>query len=299
MQPNDHQLRLFLAVARARSLRAAADKLGVTQPALSKQMRALENALRAPLFRRDGRGMELTPLGQQLLHSMSHSFDLVDAAYEAASAAATKAGGRVSIATVNTLAAYLIPDVTTHLMSRYPDLMATLVTASSPEVVERVERGYSEIGLVYDLAVNSDAFVVHRLHQETLSGYRAKSVGGPTSYTAEELVAQPLILPPKPYALRRAVERELGSALRIAVECNSVTLSLDLAARGLGMAVLPRYLPDAMVASRSLERVEILGGSLRRPVVAISRKADRTTESVSVTLAAVQACVRALVEPAK
>jgi LysR family nitrogen assimilation transcriptional regulator len=294
MRPNDHQLRLFLAVARARSLRAAADKLGVTQPALSKQMRALETSLQAPLFRRDGRGMELTPLGQQLLHTMSHSFDLVDAAYEAASAAATKVGSSVSIATINTLGAYLVPDVTASLVSRYPDLIVTLVTASSPEVVESVERGHREIGLVYDLAVDSDAFVVHRLHQETLSGYRAKSMNGPSSYSAEVLATQPLILPPKPYALRRAVERELGAGLRIAVECNSVTLSLDLAARGLGIALLPRHLPDAMVASRGLERVEILGGSLRRPVVAITRKTDHMTESVSVTLAAVQACVRKL-----
>lgn len=295
MRPNDHQIRLFLVVAQARSLRTAASKLGITQSALSKQMRSLEVALQAPLFRRDGRGMQLTPLGQQLFQSMSHSYEQVDAAFEAASTTYAMAQGGVSIAMVNTLATYLIPEVTEMLVRRHPNLRATLVTASSPEVVERVERGYSEIGLVYDLAVDTDAFFVQRLHQELLSGYRARRAGGPDNYTAEDLAVQPLILPPRPYALRRAVERELGPGLRIAVECNSVTLSLDLAARGLGIAVLPHDLPAAMVANRGLERVEILGGALRRPVVAICRKADRMTESVSVTLAAVLACVHTLV----
>ena len=73
--PNDHQLRLVVAIAKAKSLRVAAIRLGVTQPALSKQIRALELSLSAPLFRRDGRGMELTALGQQLFQAMSHSYD--------------------------------------------------------------------------------------------------------------------------------------------------------------------------------------------------------------------------------
>jgi LysR family nitrogen assimilation transcriptional regulator len=294
MRPNDHQIRLFLVVARALSLRTAASKLGITQSALSKQMRSLEAELQAPLFRRDGRGMQLTPLGQQLFQSMSHSYEQVDAAFEAASTTFARVQRGVSIAMVNTLATYLIPEVTEMLVKSHPNLRATLVTASSPEVVERVERGYSEIGLVYDLAVDTDAFFVERLHKELLSGYQKRRTGVAANYTAKELAAQPLILPPRPYALRRAVERELGAGLQIAVECNSVTLSLDLAARGLGIAVLPHDLPAVMVANRGLERVEILGGTLRRPVVAICRKADRMTESVSVTMAAVLSCVNAL-----
>lgn len=290
MQPNDHQLRVFLAVARAGSLRAAADMLGVTQPALSKQMAALEQTLGVRLFRRTGRGMALTDRGQQLFRTMSHSYDIVDAAYGAAAASA----GRLSIATVNTLAAYLLPDAMVRLAQRCSGVTGSMMTASSPEVVERVERGYCELGLVYDSAVDSDAFAVHRLHVEHLCGYLAARENTPVAFNREQLLLEPLIVAPRTYALRRALERELGGAPRVAFECNSINLSLDFAARGLGIAVLPRHLPDSMIVPRGLSRAEVFEGRLQRQVVAISRKSEPMTATAAAALEAVRAIAQAL-----
>ncbi|WP_261803298.1 LysR family transcriptional regulator [Variovorax sp. PAMC26660] len=78
---------------------------------MSKQMAALEQTLGARLFRRNGCGMALTDRGQQLFRTMNHSYGIVDAAYGAAAASP----GRLSIATVNTLAAYLLPDAMVRL----------------------------------------------------------------------------------------------------------------------------------------------------------------------------------------
>lgn len=294
METNDHQLRLFLAVAQARSLRAAADKLQITQPALSKQVRALEARLPGPLFRRDGRGMELTPLGQQLFQSLAQSYSLVDAAMEAAATAGAGKGGRIVIATVNTLASYFLPSVAIQVRQQLPELSLSMLTASSPEVVERVERGRAEVGLVYDSAVDSDAFSIHPLFKEKLCGFRPINRSASKSLSAQALSREPLILPPQPYALRRAVERALGCPPQVAMECNSVSLSLDLAARHLGVAILPEHLPDIAIHSRNLERVDIFEGTLSRQVVAITRKDLRPAEPLDKTLTTVADCAAAL-----
>jgi len=291
---NDHHLRLFVDVARARSLRSAALKLGVTQPALSKQIKALEASLSMPLFRRDGRGMELTALGQQLFQAVGHRYDQIDTAFETVAAVARGCGSRVAIATVNTLSAYLMPDAVSRLKARDAGVALSLVNASSPEVVERVEKGLCDLGLVYDTAVDTDAFIVHPLHMETLAGFCAADAAPPSALGREQLRDAPLILPPKTYALRRAFERELGHEPRTAIECNSVSMALDMAARGFGMAILPHHLPESMTGARGLKRVEIFDGRLRRQVVAITRRSDRLSEIQQHALDAVQHCAQRL-----
>jgi LysR family transcriptional regulator, nitrogen assimilation regulatory protein len=292
--PNDRQLRLFLAIAKAKSLRVAADKLGLTQPALSKQIRALELSVSAPLFRRDGRGMELTTLGQQLFQTMSHSYELVDIGFEAAASAAGRRGGRVSMATVNTLAAYLIPQAVMELKQRHSDVLLSILNASSPDVVERVERGFADLGLVYDSAVDTDGFSIRPLHKETLAGYCREGPAAPTSLSLDQLQAEPLILPPKTYALRRAFDRALGATPHISVECNSVSLALDMVTCGLGIAIMPHHLSAAMIGARQLKRVQIFDGTLSRQVVAISRKTDRLSVAAQQALEAIEHCSRSI-----
>ena len=72
MQDKDRLLRTFLVVAHSGSLRKAADTLGLTSPAVSKQIRALETHLGSALFTRDGRGMMVTTLGRRLAESAGH-----------------------------------------------------------------------------------------------------------------------------------------------------------------------------------------------------------------------------------
>src|SRR5471032_2836582 len=77
----DNQLRMFVAVAKANSLREAAEILVVTQPALSKQIRALELALGTKLFLRHGRGMQLTPDGHALFLKVEPLLNSLDATF--------------------------------------------------------------------------------------------------------------------------------------------------------------------------------------------------------------------------
>jgi LysR family nitrogen assimilation transcriptional regulator len=280
MQDKDKLLRTFLLVADSGSLQKTADKLGLSQPAVSKQISALEEFLGCALFTRHGRGMTTTQAGLRLAESTAEQFALLDAAMDNARASAD-ASRFVRIATVNTLAAYFVPPVLAALKRLHPALVVRVDNASSPEVVDQIVRGHADIGLVYDLAVNTDAVSVFRLYHESVSAYEAigesdapnrrlenRAVG---EVSVADLARRPLILPPRPYALRRVVERELPAPLTIAAECNSVSVSLDLAGAGLGTTILPSALPDSAVVPRRLQRFRISDADLGRHVVAIHR----------------------------
>jgi DNA-binding transcriptional LysR family regulator len=103
----DHELRLFVRVARAGSLRVAAEELQLSQAALSKSIKKLEDALGGAVFVRRGRGLRPTPQGLQALESLQRGFNVVD---ETLSGLVDGRGfDSLSIASVSTLASYMLP----------------------------------------------------------------------------------------------------------------------------------------------------------------------------------------------
>ncbi|WGS52381.1 LysR family transcriptional regulator [Paraburkholderia sp. D15] len=277
----DYQLRLFVAVARANSLREAADILGLTQPALSKQIRALEAALGDTLFLRHGRGMQLTPAGEALFLKLEPLFVSLDATFAHAGQAA-QSRGSLRIATVQTLVAWFIPALSRQLLARYPDLHLTMHCDSSANVVESVERGKADLGFVYETAVDGPELITEPLFDERLALYACAGHAQDDAALAN-LSTSKLILPPRPYALRRIVERALGYTVQPYIECDSLELSLRLVAISDGVTVLPDNLPRDMVEERGIRRVP-LGAIAPRRVVALSRRARGPSGGFDVAL---------------
>lgn len=291
MPTPDHLLRTFVHVARAGSLRAATDALGIGQAALSKQVATLERAIGTPLFERHGRGMTLTSTGQRLFVQASQGLDLLDSAFDDACSALRVANGQVSICTINTLAAYLVPWLGPWVRSHHPQLVLSISNASSPKVVERVERGAADIGLVYDVAVDTDGVESIPLCEEVQAVYcQAGLYEDVRCFALADLARLPLVLPPRPYALRRMVESQVAGPVKVAAESNSINVGLDLAAAGVGAAVLPAALPDHIVLPRGLRRVPIEDDALSRRICAIHRRtATLQREAVQVVLQAIVA----------
>ena len=198
------------------------------------------------------------------------------------------------IASVNTLAAYLLPEVARRIRDQHPRRLLQLLNASSPDVVELVARGNADLGLVYDLAVDTGAVQVHRLFAEDLCAFCRTDERLPDAIDPATLLQQSLIVPPRPYALRRLLDKTFGAGLHAMIESNSVSLSLDLAARGLGLALLPTRLPEVMVRAHGLRRVRITGVDLRRPVVLIHRAAPaELPPAARETMQLIEACTLA------
>jgi LysR family transcriptional regulator, nitrogen assimilation regulatory protein len=276
----DHLLRTFMQVARSGSLREAAETLDVSQPALSNQIRNLERQIGSELFTRHGRGLRLNSTGLELLKRIEGSFAEIDLALGATIDSHRTTIQTLTIASVQTVGSYLLAELASRFSTEFPKLRLALLTASSPDVVTMVERGQADIGIVYDLAVVSDDVAITPFLDEELAVYCRSdhALGGLESVLA--LAGQPLILPPKEFALRRILERELQDALNVAIECNSIEVTLSLVERGLGLAVLPAQLPDALVIAHQLKRISFSASPLVRKLVCICRARASTQRPI-------------------
>ncbi|WP_233471133.1 LysR family transcriptional regulator [Paraburkholderia caribensis] len=261
---------MFIAVAKARSLREAAEILGVTQPALSKQIRALESSLGIGLFLRHGRGMQLTPDGQALFLDVEPLMAALDFAL-AASLRKSRHGGALRIASVQTLVPAFIPTLARELLVVYPELHLSLHCDSSANVVESVERGRADVGFVYETAVDGPDLASEVIMEEALALY-AREKRSIEMGELNALASLKLILPPRSYALRRMVERVLGTAVQPYIECDSLDLCLRLVASTEGVTILPATLPGDMIEDRGLQRLR-LNVMPARNLVALSRTA--------------------------
>jgi LysR family transcriptional regulator, nitrogen assimilation regulatory protein len=278
----DHELRLFMRVARAGSLRAAAEELNVSQAALSKSIKKLEDALGAAMFVRHGRGLRPTPQGLQAMESLQRGFNVVD---ETLSGLVDGRGfDSLSIASVSTLAAYMLAAFSQEFLRDWPQVQLKLWSLSSPDVVDAVLHGRTDLGLVYDVAVAEREVKAWRLLDEALVGYVPAWSARPASQPLSEFCAQPLVLPPREFAVRRVVERELGRSANPLIECNSVELTLDLVAAGVGATILPRQLPSALVTSRALAQVNLSHARLTRQVVLIQHRTASARPSLGAAI---------------
>lgn len=129
------RLRYFVAVAEARSVGKAAERLRMAQPPLSVQIRKLEAEVGAPLFRRGTRGMDLTEAGQALLARAGEALALAADGIEAARAVAAGSRGRISVGYMFVLANAILPRLIPELRRSVPgvDLEFAELSASTRE----------------------------------------------------------------------------------------------------------------------------------------------------------------------
>ncbi|HXZ07065.1 MAG TPA: substrate-binding domain-containing protein, partial [Paraburkholderia sp.] len=192
-------------------------------------------------------------------------------------------GGTLRIATVQTLVPSFMSTLSRELLDVYPDLHLTIHCDSSANVVESIERGRADIGFVYETAVDGPELVSQPLFEETLALYDRAGPDAEIDDVAPSLADMKLILPPRAYALRRMVERALGSAVQPYIECDSLELSLRLVSMSDGVTVLPAALPRDMVEDRGLRRRPLRAMPGRR-LVALSRNAHARSPAYDAAL---------------
>ncbi|MFJ5646258.1 LysR family transcriptional regulator [Streptomyces sp. NPDC093223] len=143
-----HQLEVLAEVARTGSYTAAAESLGYTQPAVSYQMRRLQQAVGTPLVTRAGRGLRLTEAGRTLARHADTVFSVLRAADQEVSATVARGGGLVRLVAFQSSCVKLLPQVVVRLRTGHPDIRVTVVQAEPAEARRMLRAGEADVGLL-------------------------------------------------------------------------------------------------------------------------------------------------------
>lgn len=142
-----HQLRTFVAVADTGSARAAAERLVVTQPAVSAALRALQDALGVDLVEPEGRGLRLTTAGTTFAGYARRVLGLLEEGRLAAAGSDDPTLGRVRIAAVTTASEHVLPSSLALFLERYPQVGVTLDVGNREQVWARMTQREADVAL--------------------------------------------------------------------------------------------------------------------------------------------------------
>jgi LysR family nitrogen assimilation transcriptional regulator len=275
------QLDTFVRVAELGSFTRAASVLRVAQPALSRQVRALEVELRQPLFERNGRGVTLTEAGKRLLAHGRGILQQVQRARQDLEEQRGAAAGLISIGLPPSLSRTLTAPLVEAFREHFPKATLSIVEGLSTYMLEWLAQGRIDCALVYN-AQPAAAFELQPVVDEALWLVSARGGGGPAlapaarsrsaaavassrpaqaaapaakAVTLAAVAACDLVIPSRPHAIRMRVETALaeqGLKPRVALEVESVPAMLDLVARHPLHAVLAL---NAVVGSAHEQRL--------------------------------------------
>jgi LysR family transcriptional regulator, hydrogen peroxide-inducible genes activator len=244
-------LRYFDALARQRHFGRAAEVSAISQPALSLQVKELEDILGAPLVERGPRQISLTPLGEDFALRARDVLRAVDELASLARASGGPLAGRLRLGVIPTIAPYLLPRVMRALTGRFPEIDLRPREAVTPKLVRDLHEGRLDLALLA-LPVSESALVEHALFDEEFLLVRHESAGQLPVPPLVDLPAAPLLLLEEGHCFRdqaiAACKLPPGPAGEI-MEGSSLSTLVQMVGAGIGVTLIPEM--AAEVESRS------------------------------------------------
>lgn len=219
-------LRTFLLVAETENFTRAAERLGISQPSVSVQIRDLEGALGVPLFARLGQRVALTPAGRVFRQRAELVLSKLNDACQAVRQAEDLTAGHLSVGVIPPLNVPWIPRVLGHLHREHPGLALSVTEKSSPEVENEVEAGRFDVGVgILSGASPNITYEPLRSDSIVLLARADGPLGKRRKVSARELGELPLVLLPESYLLRQLTQEAFRRARvlpRVALEVDTI-----------------------------------------------------------------------------
>ena len=249
------RLTVFREVAQQLSFRKASETLNLSQPAVSQQVRALEEETGVRLFDRatgDGHGSQisLTEAGRVLLDYATASAATLDEARRALANLNQTVAGDLHLAASTTVAQYLLPRILGPFLREYPQVKLGLTSGNTEHVVEEVVAQRAALGIIEGPSMRRD-LKAERLVQDQMvliaSPQHPWSTRRPRRIESSELAASPLLLRERGSGSRRIVERALKRAglplrsLNVLMELDSTEAIISGVEAGLGVGFASRW----------------------------------------------------------
>jgi DNA-binding transcriptional LysR family regulator len=253
-------LRYFIAVAEEGHMTRAAERLGMQQPPLSRQIREIEREVDVQLFLGKARGVELTEAGRALLEEARAVLANMDHAVETTRRTARGEQGRICVGVTPTGAFYpFVPRVIRAFREAFPRVSLTLEESLSPELIEHLRNEQIDVAFLRTPLADAEGLLITPLLEEPLvvalpSGHVLAQAdrGRDTALAVKALAGETFIVygrPRKPgehglgqYEAMLAACHAAGFSPRIGQEAPRISSTLSLVAVGLGICLIPASL---------------------------------------------------------
>ncbi|WP_372791432.1 LysR substrate-binding domain-containing protein [Paraconexibacter sp.] len=284
-------LRSFIAVAEERHFRRAAERLHMSQPPLSQQIKALEEALGVTLLDRDRRGVRITDAGAVFLDRARAVLAAMDGAADAARRAQAGELGRLSIGFVGSSMYGRVPEILRRFRATHPEVHLSLRELNTAAQVDALVHGDIDVGFLRP-PVSADGVEIESLLEEPVVVVMPEDhrlVGMP-SLTLMHLRRERFVLlsraaaPGQHDAISRALAAE-GAAPLVVQEAEEMQTIIGLVASGMGVSLVP-------ASVRALDRHDVVYRDIVGPApsieLAYAYRQGETTPVVDAFLSAVR-----------
>ncbi len=288
---NLDQLRSFALVIETGSFSAAADRLGISQPAVSLQVRQLERRLSVRLIERVGKRAKATPAGMELLRHAQHIATAVDNAVDALADHASGVTGRVRLGTGATACLHFLPAVLRTLREQFPALSVVVSTGNTEDQARKVEENSLDLALVTLPVAGRALEAMPVLEDEFVAIGRADVAPLKARVTPADLGALPLVLFEPAANTRKLVDRWFaagGLQPQPVMELGSVEAMKEMVAAGLGHAIVPGMSMTGRGAHPDL-KTSRLNPRMHRTLAVVLRRDKPVNKALRVVLDAIVA----------
>jgi DNA-binding transcriptional LysR family regulator len=272
------QVDALVAVAEAGSIGSAAERLFVTQPAVTARIQGLEAALGAQLLVRGRSGSRLTDSGRAFLSYAQRARAVLAAGREQVAEMASGAAGRLAIGAAPAVSTYVLPAVLHQFQESHPRVQLAVRAGHSEEVLQMVLREEIELGLMRPIAHPDISSVLLYADELTLVVHHGHPFASAGTVRMAQLSTEHLILFDRTssyHELTSALVRQAGIAPRGTIEVDNIDAAKRMVEARLGIALLPRTSVQMEIGTGRLAPVVVadLAPISRRIVVARRRDA--------------------------
>ena len=285
---NLHQLEIFLAVARHRHFSKAAAELGLTQSAVSMQIKQLEETLGVPLFDRLGKTTHLTTAGMLLEEHASRILGGVREIYQSIEELKGLDRGSVALGASTTPGIYILPSILGRYKRRYPQIELLYQIADTQQIEQMVLLNQLDFGVVGGHLVEQELRIESYLTDELIL---VVDMNHPfakrENITPEMLQSVSFILRPKGSATRKVIDEAFekqGLALNVIMELRDPESVKQMVIAGLGATIVSKYAVQRETEVGSLVYVPVQGLPFTRQLVIVSHRDKRLSVAAQALL---------------
>ncbi|ORC61314.1 LysR family transcriptional regulator [Pseudomonas floridensis] len=272
------------------SFSAAAERLHLTQPAVSLQVRLLEEHLNLRLIERVGKRLKPTSAGETLLEHILRIDAVIEDALLELSSHAHGIAGQISIGTGATACIHLLPPLLQTLRRRFAQLDVRVSTGNTDVMIKAVEENRLDLALVTLPASGRSLDVTPLLDDEFVAIFSDSAPSIPARLTAEQLSELPLVVFEAGSSTRLLISEwylQAGIRVKPVMELGSIEAIKEMVAAGLGYSIVPRMSVAAVHHRRGLQ-VHALTPALSRTLGIVLRQDKPVSKALRQVLDALQ-----------